>query len=266
MSRLIGKIKYQYHDLVLNARLFRWMGVFRYYYYSYVLRKEFATIKLKAKEFEQVQIKIRCRNGVDRKVLEYVFNQKYHTTNEVFSNKLNPVILDLGSNIGCTILDFKLRYPGSIVYGYEMDIDNYKLAENNTRNLTGVYLFNKAVWLKKGRINYSKNNTTDAYSIVDSLVNSKINVDCLSMSDILKDNDIQQVDFLKMDIEGAEVPILNDIELLWLNKILAFNIEFHHISEDDLNGFIDLLTHKGFKVNKSLKHWSAIEGVRTVYQ
>ena len=55
MTKLVSKIKYQYHDLILNARLFRWMGILKYYYYSYFLRKEFITVKLKAKELNKAK-------------------------------------------------------------------------------------------------------------------------------------------------------------------------------------------------------------------
>jgi len=263
MTKLVSKIKYQYHDLILNARLFSWMDVLKYYYYSYFLRKEFITVKLKAKELNKVKLQIRCRNGVDRNVLNYVFNQKYHITNEPFLNKQNPVILDLGSNIGCTVLDFKLRYPGSIIYGFEMDLDNYNLAMTNCKGFSNVYLFNQAVWIKKDTIVYDKSNQPDAYSIIN-VQNSKksLSVASLSISDIINENNIGSIDFLKMDIEGAEIDILNEDDLSWLTLVHSFNIEFHHISDSMLEKYIPLLSAYGFNVSKSKYHWSALIGTR----
>ena len=65
-----------------------------------------------------------------------------------------------------------------------------------------------------------------------------------------------------MDIEGAEINILNDTDLSWLNFVLSFNIEFHNISETELNFYVDKLTNIGFRVWKSKSHWNAIEGVK----
>lgn len=263
MPKFISKIKYQYHDLIFNARLFHWMGVFKYYYYSYFLRKEFITVKLKAKELNKVKIKIRCRNGVDRNVLDYVFNQKYHITDELFSYKRNPLILDLGSNIGCTILDFKLRYPDSVIYGYEMDIDNYNLALTNCKGFSNVYLFNKAVWIKKDTIVYDKSNQPDAYSITNEQNNKKpLSVGSIGIRDIIQENNIESIDYLKMDIEGAELDIINEEDLSWLKSVHSFNIEFHHISDSMLEKYIALLAAYGFNVSKSKYHWSALIGTR----
>ena len=52
---------------------------------------------------------------------------------EIFMNRVyffktersNPLILDVGSNIGLTVLFFKKFYPGSLVYAFEPDPDNF---------------------------------------------------------------------------------------------------------------------------------------------
>ena len=262
MAQLLDKLKYQYRDLFFNTRLLSRISVFKYYYYSYFLKRTFVTVKLNSDKLSHVQIKIRCRNGVDRNVLDNVFNQEYHTTNELFSNKKNPVILDLGSNIGCTIIDFKLRYPDAIVYGYEMDIDNYDLAMANCRRFSNVHLFNKAVWIKKDRIVYKKNNQPDAYSITNEQNNLSLSVASLSIGDIIQENNIASIDYLKMDIEGAELNILNGEDLTWLHSVHAFNIEFHNISDSIMEKYIPKLKSYGFCVYKSKIHWRALIGVR----
>jgi FkbM family methyltransferase len=262
MNDLLSKIKYQYHDFIFNFGIFPFKILIKYYFYSYFLGKKIVTVRIKTKELNKIQIKIRCRNGVDRKVLYYVFFQKFHIVNSINLKREDPVILDLGSNIGCTIIDLKLRYPGSVIFGYEMDVDNYNLAVANCRNFSDVHLFNKAVWTKKDMISYNKNDPSDAYSISAEPGHKSSKVACLTMADILKENKIEWIDFLKMDIEGAEINILKETDISWLNSVLAFNIEFHHIAAAELNEYIQLLTMKGFSVWKSKKHWNAIEGIK----
>lgn len=261
MNSILSKIKYQYKDFLFNLRIFPLATVVSYYYRSYLIKRKFVDVNIKKKELGNIAIKIRCRNGIDKNVLYYSFFCNYHLTKSIHLNKANPVILDLGSNIGCTIIDIKLKYPGAIVYGYEMDIENYELAISNCSNFTNVHLFNKAVWINNDTITYNNNDHADAYSI-NTLSTEGSVVACQTIENILDENKIERVDFLKMDIEGAEVSILNELNLSWLDKICSFNIEFHNIDEEELGYYFRILTDKGFNVWKSILHWSAIEGIK----
>ena len=55
-------------------------------------------------------------------------------------------ILDIGSNIGISVLWFKEFYPESEVVAYEADRDIFKYLESNTKNCKGVSIINEAVW------------------------------------------------------------------------------------------------------------------------
>lgn len=59
----------------------------------------------------------------------YVFHDQYHLAPGRLPDR--PVILDLGSNIGCTIVHYKYLYGGSRIIGVEMDEGNYELAKRN---------------------------------------------------------------------------------------------------------------------------------------
>ena len=224
MSRLLNKLGYQFNDFIFNVHLFPMGMVVKYYYHSYFLKKKYIELNIKKKEFNNIYLKIRCRNGIDRKVLHYVFFDKFHHTPSVYLNKKSPVIVDLGSNIGCTIVDLKVRYPDAVIFGYEMDLENYNLAINNCSNFSKVHLFNKAVWIKNDVIKYNKTMHSDSYSITSEKDSKGILVDCVCMATIIKENSLENIDFLKMDIEGAEINILNDTDLSWLNFVLSFNI------------------------------------------
>ena len=68
----------------------------------------------------------------------------------------NPIILDLGSNFGSSIVYFKDNYPNSTIYGYEPCHNTYTTLERNVEGLSNIYLNKMAVWNKKGkfRLNY----------------------------------------------------------------------------------------------------------------
>jgi FkbM family methyltransferase len=262
MNQFLFKIKYQLWDLVFNARLFTFDTLVKYYYHSYFLRRENILVDIKTNEGKINKLMIRCRNRIDRNVLHYVFVQNFHHTLSSHLYKPNPVIVDLGCNIGFTVLDMKLHYPGAIIFGYEMDRDNYNLAVINCNNYNDVHLYNKAVWIKRDLIGYNKNDKTDAYSINIDFGQNDFKVEALTVNDIICENGIERIDFLKMDIEGAEKSILSEKDLMWLDIVLSFNIEFHDIDEAELQAFIELFRTRGFIVNKSLRHWNALEGIK----
>ena len=59
----------------------------------------------------------------------------------------NPNILDLGSNIGTSIIYFKTTYPNSKIIGVEADPNIYKILKKNvmSRKYNDIKLINKAL-------------------------------------------------------------------------------------------------------------------------
>lgn len=259
---MLSKIKYQLNDLVFNYRLLTFRSLLIYYFYSYLFDKEFVTVKIKALKVQSVIFTIRCRNRFDRNGIHNTFFNNFHYTKSAYLDKDRPVILDLGSNIGLTVIDFKILHPNAVIYGFEMDLDNYNLALINCRKFSNIHLFNKAVWIKKGHLSYSRGVQTDAFSINDKCSEGKTEVESTTILDLIQENGIQRIDFLKMDIEGVEVDIFNDSNLEWLKSVYSLNIEFHNVSNQELNYYVELLNNNGFKAWLSLNHWSAIEAIR----
>ena len=201
------------------------------------------------------------KNSVDHEVFEYVFIEKYHHAfQEIVIAK--PVILDLGTNIGLTVIDFKNIYPGAIIYGYEMDIANFELAKKNCKKLTDVYLFNNAVWFEESILKYDKGVNVDAYKIDTNIKNEQntVEVKTISIDKIIQDHKLESIDYIKMDIEGAEYNIFQN-GLEWLKRTKQIKIEVH-FGEEIYNFIQDKLQQYGFKTLKDTHHWSTIIGYR----
>ena len=262
MQDVTSKMRFHYNEFLFNYKLLLFPYLIKYYVYSYFFRKKVVSIKVKFTGVNKIPITIRCKNRFDRNCLVDVFTKRYHRPGILLSHKKEQVILDLGSNIGATIIDYKLLFPDSTIYGFEMDRENYELAKINCSSLPNVHLFNLAVWNSDTVIKYDDSNDSDAYVINKAEKGTFKEVQSITISKILTDNKITQVDFLKMDIEGAELDIFNDKDLEWVNSVNYMNIEFHHITDGTLLSYINLLEGYGFRVWKSSNHWSAIEAER----
>lgn len=211
-------------------------------------------------------VKIR-KNYTDREVLNYVLQDQYHVPPKSLKIPKKAIILDLGSNIGLTLVHFRHLYPDAKIIGYEMNKGNFKLAHRNTKFYKDISINNMAVWIEDSTVSYKDNSTYDSYSILNKSSSEKnrgeiVEVKSISIPTIIKTNDLHQIDYLKMDIEGAEEAILKSNDLNWLNIVNALNIEMHLDNEVEIYDYIKILEDKGFKAWKDDKHWSSIIAVR----
>ena len=76
-------------------------------------------------------------------------------------------------------------------------------------------------------------------------------VDCMDLNDILEINNIAKVDFLKIDVEGAEYEIIFNCNDNTLKKIRRIAMEYHEIDSYNPNDLVKFLTGKGFSTRVS---------------
>lgn len=222
---------------------------------------------IKPKEFRH-NIKIR-RNYIDKEVVHYVLQDQYHLPPKTskISSSPSPVILDLGSNIGLTIAHMKHIYPNAQILGYEMNRENFLLAKRNTKFYDNVMVNNKAVWIEDATVTYKSSSGFDAYAIINNKDTTGIKqdleqVESISIGSIIKNHKIEHIDYLKMDIEGAEEAILQAKDLSWMRIVHAMNIEMHLGDIREIDRYIKIINNEGFNTWKDDKHWSSIFAVR----
>ncbi len=256
LNKIFKALLWRYRDLLFNLKLLTFFSLIKYYLFL-ILNKKYVTVFVKGinKNFL-----IRVNNRIDRNVLKYVFFQKYHLPPKEISFKKDMVILDLGSNIGCTLVDLKMRFPEAKIYGYEMHPENFQIAKKNCEGFHSICVNNMAVWINRGYISFNKRNHSDAFAIDEYIVDNedKIRIPSIRIADIISDNNLPNIDYVKMDIEGAEIEIFDSPDLNWLDNVLSINIEFHNIPNSKLTYYMQLLQTHGFKVYKSPHHWLSI--------
>ncbi|MDA0171300.1 FkbM family methyltransferase [Solirubrobacter taibaiensis] len=120
-------------------------------------------------------------------------------------------IVDLGSNIGVSILYFKLRFPDAHVIGVEPDPVAFELLRRNTAPLEHVRIRHAAVgaaegsatfWSAPGAVASSLHRTHDAQQPVE--------VDVYRLQTLVQD--VPTIDLLKLVVEGSEFAALESID------------------------------------------------------
>jgi FkbM family methyltransferase len=158
-----------------------------------------------------------------------------------------PKIIDCGSYIGTSILYFKVNYPNAIVTGFEPDPSNYSLLKLNLDNwaFNETKAVNAAIWINNESISFSSaGNMSSKINTDHTGENGEVMVKCVRLSDLLN----EEVDFLKIDIEGAELPVLRDCGDKIKNVKNLF-VEYHgkYDKLSELNETLDILIRNGFK-------------------
>jgi len=164
-----------------------------------------------------------------------------------------PTIVDCGSNIGTSIAFFKQQYPAARVIGFEPHPKLFPVLQGNlARNGMGdVQVHDCALGGEPGTVSfYVSENPGSLRSSMRSERGGtmKIQCRCERLSDHLKGLD--RVDLLKIDVEGAEKPILEDLRATGLlAKPEQYVIEYHlNVGSDrsDLAATLFLFEQAGY--------------------
>jgi len=192
----------------------------------------------------------------DKTVVWEVFKNKIYTDDENFKINSSDIILDIGGNIGAFSV-FAARNAKK-VYVYEALKENYDLLNENLKlnKLNNVKSFNLAVSDKVGKEEFfiEKGNIGGSSFYKKSYSIRKVKVFTTTLKKIFFDNHLKKINFLKMDVEGAEYKILLNASPALLKKIDKIVLEFHdNLSYGhNYNDLKELLENNGFDVCVSI--------------
>ena len=182
----------------------------------------------------------------------------YDTYKEIFvrnmyqftTAKPKPYIIDCGANMGVSVLYFALKYPTATIEAFEPEEGIFKILEKNTRqfNLHNVHLHQTAVWVNNTPLQFYTD-TGMGGSVTNVYSNQQ---PTLIQTEILANYLQQPVDMLKLDIEGAEVEVIQHCAHL-LHHVQHLFVEYHSFihQEQHLNTLLNILKNAGYRYHLS---------------
>lgn len=186
---------------------------------------------------------------------EYFFLKKLRKVVE----KKKPVIFDVGANKGEYIKLVKKVFPEAIIHAFEPNPQTFKELKLVGKSFSNTYLNNFALGQDQTKVSlytYENDQTSGHSSLHSDLHNftSKslihFTVDSFSMREYCVENAINEIDFLKLDVEGSELNVLKGAsELISSGKISCIQFEFNEMniaSRTFLKDFYHLLEDKYF--------------------
>jgi len=119
-------------------------------------------------------------------------------------------ILDLGSNTGISVTYFKTRFPDAQIVVVEPDPKVLPLLQINVGGLPDVIVKPVAVSTSSGtsRFHSARSSWASSLDPPEGEVSEEIEVPTATVADVLAQGGLERVDLVKIDVEGAEWPLL----------------------------------------------------------
>jgi FkbM family methyltransferase len=158
----------------------------------------------------------------------------YH--NDFVNVEENDVVVDIGFNYGLFSMISLKNNPSKII-AFEPNpklVSNYQKFFNNEK----IELYQKAVSNRTGIIIFNENNDPGMSTLLSDInthnINATYEVELINFYQFLQENNINQIDYLKVDCEGGEYDIFDSIPNEYLtNQVKKIALEFHHKFEDE---------------------------------
>jgi len=169
-------------------------------------------------------------------------------------------IIDIGAHKGYFSIYAATNSPRSKIYSFEPIKKSFDALSKNIKinNLQPrIKAFNLGVANKPGsrEINVAVSSTDNSfYTQIGSIMSGIQKIECTTLSDIFKSNEIKMVDLLKLDCEGAEFEILMVSDKKTLSKINEIRMEYHNIDrQKNILKLESFLKSNGFDLHEKRK-------------
>jgi len=174
-----------------------------------------------------------------------------HRGYEFESRSTSPLILDCGAYIGLSAIYFARRYPGARITAFEADPAIAGVLRHNldSLGLGQIPVVQAAVWDTDGSVRFHREGA-DGGHVLDGARDGVSDVPAVRLADRIT----EPVDLLKMDIEGSEFAVVEDLgESSKLGLVQAFVCELHLAKNRSalLPTLLETLYQSGFSVTVS---------------
>jgi FkbM family methyltransferase len=175
------------------------------------------------------------------------------------------LIWDLGSNVGFTVAHFAAICPQASVVGVELDAGNAAMATRNTAAWSRrCEIVQAGAWVEDGTLSYRQDPGDEwgfrvAGAIHDEAVAPNATAPAISLNTLLSRGPADRVDYVKMDIEGAESRVLRE-HTEWAAAVRAIKVEVHE--PYTVADCVADLAALGFAATVDTRHHACVVGTR----
>jgi FkbM family methyltransferase len=176
---------------------------------------------------------------------------------EHFTPKEGDIVVDIGAHMGrYTIIGSKRVGTQGKVVAIEAHPGNFEMLNRNIKlnQLTNVIPLNYAVYSKETKIKLYLPEVESGYTIYNTIMSNRartedkfVEVNANTLDYILQSKEITDVNWIKIDVEGAEFEVLKGASnVLSKSKDIALLIEVHGL--DNYRPILEFVSTYNFKI------------------
>lgn len=178
-----------------------------------------------------------------------------HIPESIFYDNHHPVIVDIGANVGFFSLATYSKFPKAKIYAFEPHPYCFKIMQNYNQKFKRFdwKIYDKAVSNKNEDI-FLKTGNLEGFTTVSSVFNERpgfrdFPVKAIRFDTFLEENNIDEIDFIKLDCEGSEYEILYALPKDKFKIIKSLCIETHKGKTEDqnLNSLNNFMKNVGYR-------------------
>jgi 2-O-methyltransferase len=182
----------------------------------------------------------------------------------------NPIIIEAGAHYGFDTIKFAQKWPLSSIFSFEPNPHAFELLSQKAKEILQIHAFPLALSTYNGTapfyVCYGSDGQEPIYEGASSLLEAsaymkvhyqgpKIEVPCVILDDWCRENRIDRIDFMWLDLEGMELQVLKSSpEILKTVKVIFAETNFAHLRVGMTHVFAlrRFLEKAGFTM---LAHW-----------
>jgi FkbM family methyltransferase len=182
---------------------------------------------------------------------------------KLFRPREEDIVVDVGAHIGkYTIIASKMVGSQGKVIAIEAHPANYDILKQNIalNKLNNVIALNYAVHSRETMVKLYEPGQEEGFTIYNTIMTDRttlsnqkyIEVKADTLDSLLLENGIKEVNWIKIDVEGAEYEVLRGAtSILSSSKDISILIEIHNLGHSNKNFYepiIQLLESKNYKL------------------
>lgn len=215
-------------------------------------------------------VEIRFKSGYKVHLKDFM---SFYIFNEIFVDgcydvvegmRERPTIMEVGGNTGYFAMRMKQLFPDATIYSFEPFTPVFKemLKNLEMNDIKNVHPIQEAVSDESGTIKLFIHPTNiGGHSIFkEGVGDNYVEVPVKTLTQVFEEHDIDRIDLLKLDCEGAEYPIITSMTREIASKImnLVYEPTPSQYSVKELNSHLENLgynisEHQGMMVAKSTR-------------
>jgi len=170
------------------------------------------------------------------------------------ASKIKPInhVVDVGANIGSTAILFHLAFPDATILALEPSRANYVCLERNIESIPQITPLRVGAYSKKCQLELAMPNAEQRPDVVQRQSNGGLlsiygkgeweeTIDVVRLDDVVT----APVDLLKIDVEGAEIAVLDGAKRILtedrpiiIAELRPSNMKFAGYTRDDYTNYI----------------------------